>query len=226
MQFLEEEAQEEQFLEITHEEEKGFECGICMDDLPVSDVAIVDYCDHALCRDCLRNYVVTQIAERKFPIPCPLCAATKTKDGGSEWITENLIQILGIPEAQFAIFEEMQLVMYSVPVRCPGCRRSVNIDRQEYEENAILACPLPGCNYGWCKNCQQAIVQNGPRHSCDGTNELDHLMTQQGWKRCPRCKTPIQKTSGCNHMTCRVPGCNTEFCYVCGHTPCQCGRRI
>ncbi|KAH9016425.1 hypothetical protein EDB83DRAFT_2439307, partial [Lactarius deliciosus] len=30
------------------------------------------------------------------------------------------------------------------------------------------------------------------------------------------CKTPIQKVSGCNHMTCLTPACNTHFCYHCG----------
>ncbi|KAJ7739825.1 hypothetical protein B0H16DRAFT_60005 [Mycena metata] len=56
----------------------------------------------------------------------------------------------------------------------------------------------------------------GPKHSCDGSSELEHLMKSRGWKHCPGCKTPFQKSSGCNHMTCMSPGCNTHFCYVCG----------
>jgi len=39
---------------------------------------------------------------------------------------------------------------------------------------------------------------------------------QQGWKYCPTCKTPIQKGSGCHHMKCITPACNTHFCYTCG----------
>ena len=31
--------------------------------------------------------------------------------------------------------------------------------------------------------------------------------------KCPSCKTPIYKISGCNHMTCYR--CNVEWCWIC-----------
>ena len=102
------------------------------------------------------------------------------------------------------------------------------VARDEHEEAKIIVCPLPDCDHAWCKQCQQSIDFNGPKHSCDGTSELDHLMKQQGWKYCPSeptraishflgshfsssssaCKTPIQKISGCNHMSVR---CRLNF---------------
>ncbi|CAO2648786.1 Nn.00g097350.m01.CDS01 [Neocucurbitaria sp. VM-36] len=35
-------------------------------------------------------------------------------------------------------------------------------------------------------------------------------------KKCPGCKTPTQKTYGCDHMTCIVRGCKTHWCWSCG----------
>lgn len=32
-------------------------------------------------------------------------------------------------------------------------------------------------------------------------------------KMCPRCKRPIEKSTGCNHMTCGQ--CKHEFCWMC-----------
>ena len=32
------------------------------------------------------------------------------------------------------------------------------------------------------------------------------------YKKCPRCKFPIEKTGGCNKMTCR---CGQAFCWMC-----------
>src|SRR5262245_55689296 len=33
-------------------------------------------------------------------------------------------------------------------------------------------------------------------------------------KRCPNCRTPMQKASGCNQMLCR---CGAIFCWGCGY---------
>lgn len=35
----------------------------------------------------------------------------------------------------------------------------------------------------------------------------------QNTKKCPSCKSPIQKAHGCDHMTCLK--CNYEFCWAC-----------
>ena len=40
-------------------------------------------------------------------------------------------------------------------------------------------------------------------------------MEELGVKECPRCKTPIEKTEGCNHMTFIV--CNAHICWICSN---------
>jgi len=46
-----------------------------------------------------------------------------------------------------------------------------------------------------------------------GYKALEKLKKKLGIKDCPKCKTPMEKTEGCNHMTCR--GCGAHLCWVC-----------
>ncbi|KAH9169622.1 hypothetical protein EDB89DRAFT_2098593 [Lactarius sanguifluus] len=200
-------------IKLSKNVQQVFQCGICMDDLPEDSVARPDPCRHAFCRECMRGYVSNRLEEHRFPILCPTCTAGKGKGKSVTW---RLALNLGLTDEQFSIWTEMEMVTFSVLLHCRKCQRSMFVARDEHEEAKIIACPLPDCSHAWCKQCQQTIDFNGPKHSCDGTSELDHLMKQQGWKYCPSCKTPIQKVSGCNHMSCMTPACNTHFCYLCG----------
>ncbi|KIK76397.1 hypothetical protein PAXRUDRAFT_170088, partial [Paxillus rubicundulus Ve08.2h10] len=150
-------------------------------------------------------------------------------------ISGLLVELLGISEEQYKTWEEMEMAQFSVLVNCRKCQNSAFVDRNDLEATDEVRCPLLGCDHVWCRKCQQSIDKGstdpksswtdpsgssvdptGPRHSCDGASELEHLMKEQGWKYCPNCKTPIQKQDGCDHMVCIAPGCNTDFCYRCG----------
>ncbi|KAJ7509867.1 hypothetical protein B0H11DRAFT_2168922 [Mycena galericulata] len=194
-----------------------FECGVCFDKYPEDCVARIEDCSHRFCRDCLKSYVVSKLNDKLYPIFCPMCVADNNcVEPGM--ITDELVQMLGLNDQEYQILQELQIASLSILLHCRKCKESVFVDRAEYEAAPILVCPLPRCTYAWCKACQQAILIDGPKHSCDGSLELERLMKSHGWKHCPGCKTPFQKSSGCNHMTCMSPGCNTHFCYVCGQS--------
>ncbi|KAJ1549345.1 hypothetical protein HK405_005066 [Cladochytrium tenue] len=52
---------------------------------------------------------------------------------------------------------------------------------------------------------------------------LDALCHRCGWTPCPRCRTPIEKLHGCNHIICL---CRHEFCYRCAAPWYTCGCDI
>ncbi|KAI9511016.1 hypothetical protein F5148DRAFT_1010122 [Russula earlei] len=206
-----------QRIELEKSAPRLFECSICMEEIPEDSIARPDPCGHSFCRACLRGHVTARLDEHRFPILCPTCTADKGKGKGPTGnVPLSLALDLGLTDKQYAIWTDMEMVAFSVVISCQKCKRSMFVAKDEHEETLIIACPLPDCNHVWCKQCQQSIDFEGPKHSCDGTSELDHLMKEQGWKYCPTCKTPIQKESGCNHMSCMTPACNTHFCYVCG----------
>ncbi|PIL36988.1 hypothetical protein GSI_00680 [Ganoderma sinense ZZ0214-1] len=100
-------------------------------------------------------------------------------------LDDAAVQQLGLNEKQYEIFNEMQMARFSTIIHCRKCLNTIFVDKGEYQEVQEIVCPLPGCGYAWCKLCSQAIEIGGPKHSCDGTSELNHLMRQRGWKHCP-----------------------------------------
>jgi len=199
------------------EQQRVFDCGVCLDTLPEESIARLDPCGHSFCRECTRGFIVSQIESRRFPVSCPTCTA-ESKNNHPESIgkvTQNLVLEIGITQKQYEIWAEMEMAEFLILVQCRGCGKSSYFDREVFNEARNLHCPLEGCMYIWCKACQQEIVPNGPEHSCDGSSELKHLVQEQGWKFCPTCNTPCEKISGCNFLSCISPGCNSHFCYKC-----------
>ncbi|KPP59274.1 hypothetical protein Z043_122818 [Scleropages formosus] len=76
------------------------------------------------------------------------------------------------------------------------------------------------CQFVWCFKC------HAPWHEgikCKDYRKGDKLLRhwasaiehgQRNAQKCPRCKIHIQRTEGCDHMSCTL--CNTSFCYRCG----------
>jgi hypothetical protein len=63
-----------------------------------------------------------------------------------------------------------------------------------------LKCDL--CNFMLCGMC-------GTWHKMEQACDLAEI---EGTKRCPRCKVPVCKISGCDRVTCR---CGVSFCWKC-----------
>ncbi|KAF8967727.1 hypothetical protein BDZ97DRAFT_1656009 [Flammula alnicola] len=228
--------EEDQRLTVEHaalgkKKQATFQCAICLEELQIDHIAQFASCKHSFCRDCLRTHVISTLNQRRYPILCPACSAGNAHEPSS--VDDYMFQVLGLTDSDFEILQELQLAAHSVVLHCRKCKETMFVDRSEYQANSVIVCPLPACSHVWCKNCQQDVIIGGPQHSCDGSSELEHLMKNRGWRHCPGCQTPIQKVSGCNHMQCLSPGCNTQvfflctmgicsdnafrhFCYVCG----------
>ncbi|KAL0953722.1 hypothetical protein HGRIS_004912 [Hohenbuehelia grisea] len=198
-----------------HPGRKTFTCKVCFDKYDDDDKAEIATCQHIFCRECLRGWITSKINDHRFPIFCPSCTADRDVVEPTI-ITESVIENIWIPQKQYEIFEEMQLSSMSIRLHCRRCKQSMSVLREDYNREPLITCPLPNCSFSWCSACQKALDDDLFDHSCDTNAVFDGLVRESGWKFCPGCKTPIQKESGCNHMTCASPGCNVNFCYVCG----------
>jgi hypothetical protein len=104
---------------------------------------------------------------------------------------------------------------------------------------ALRYCPTPDCGYVYrctatsssrplaymCPKCFEPLCTScHSRHggytcaeykdiASGGYEALAKLKRELNIKDCPKCTTPMEKTEGCNHMTCA--GCKAHICWVC-----------
>mmetsp|Transcript_15759 Transcript_15759/g.23689 ORF Transcript_15759/g.23689 Transcript_15759/m.23689 type:complete len:381 (-) Transcript_15759:110-1252(-) len=87
-------------------------------------------------------------------------------------------------------------------LKCPDCHTSI--------------CVKCGASHSFLLGCESAM---------DSAFETWRNRTRNGCKRCPNCKFHIEKSMGCDHMTCSR--CRHEFCWKCmaAFVSGSCGRR-
>lgn len=101
---------------------------------------------------------------------------------------------------------------------CPKC--STAMIRGDHQ--LMLRCPGNGCKFVFCFNCKEDWHQDFTceQYQAWKIENSQEAQRYDAWKKkntkeCPKCKTPIEKNGGCNHIQCRAPGCRHEFCWLC-----------
>ncbi|KAK3258202.1 hypothetical protein CYMTET_32739 [Cymbomonas tetramitiformis] len=207
-------------------------CLICFSDLPGTQFKRIPGCRHSFCEDCMGTHCALHVKEGT--LDQLVCPDTSCRDPlPAEFLREVL------PEEDFARWERLseQQTMDSQigTVYCPSC------DTATTEGDGYHA-QCPSCMFNFCSLCQTAwhpgtecltpegrlrLLQAraaGPQATSAARAKEATLQNEimarhyvmKNAKQCPTCKMAIEKSEGCNKMTCR--NCNSYFCYKCGKT--------
>lgn len=192
-----------------------FKCPICIETLSREDVFIVSTCLHEFCRPCIAEHINTQISAQCFPILCPCCNRT---DPDCELSQQDLSILLETEDYERYLRSTLSLHISQTPsiLSCPqpDCQGAAEVIPPE--TNFICPC----CGFSTCVSCK---VQWHSGQTCEQYQEwreenahaderTSNLISELGFQMCPTCQNAVEKSEGCNHMTCR---CGTHFCYVC-----------
>uniref|UniRef100_A0A672H4J4 E3 ubiquitin-protein ligase RNF217 n=2 Tax=Salarias fasciatus TaxID=181472 RepID=A0A672H4J4_SALFA len=187
-------------------------CRVCLEETAIASLSC---CRKAVCDGCLKLYVSSQVRMGKVYISCPIPECNGNLEEGvviAHLAKENV--------AKYQYFLELsQLDSSTKP--CPHCShftslKAHNPNRSEHKYK--IQCS--NCQFVWCFKCH-APWHNGIK--CRDYRKGDKLLRtwasviedgQRNAQKCPQCKIHIQRTEGCDHMTCAQ--CNTNFCYRCG----------
>ncbi|KAI0342306.1 hypothetical protein BDW22DRAFT_1330758 [Trametopsis cervina] len=185
-------------------------CPVCLDEvsLPVT----LD-CGHTWCKQCLTDYLLAAVETKAFPLKCLGNEARCT-----EKVPLRIARTILSPEDFHNVAQASFLAyIHSRPTEFHYCPTP---DCSQIYRTAPpgTALQCPSCLVRICTNCHSEYHEGTP--CADGETEqgklFDEWTSTRDVKKCPGCKTYIERDAGCNHMTCTR--CRTHICWVCLQT--------
>ncbi|XP_009459116.1 PREDICTED: probable E3 ubiquitin-protein ligase RNF217 [Nipponia nippon] len=191
-------------------------CRVCLEEKPIKPLSC---CKKAVCEECLKRYLSSQVQLGQADIKCPITEC-------SEHLDETTV-LYNLPHddiIKYKYFLELSRIDSSTKP-CPQCKHFTTFQRRGHiptpaklENKYKIQCP--SCQFVWCFKCHSPWhegvnckeYKKGDKLLRHWANEIEH--GQRNAQKCPKCKIHIQRTEGCDHMTCSQ--CNTNFCYRCG----------
>lgn len=192
---------------ILQRKHHGQSCPVCFGDV---SVPVTLPCGHSWCKSCLEGYLQAVVDTRVFPVAC-LGDEGRCGTPVPIHVAKEILPMEKFREVTRASFlsyvhSRPSEFFYCPTPDCPQVYRSA-------PPGIVLQCP--SCLIRICGNCH---IESHEGTTCAQRDAKDRRLFQQ-WssnrdvKNCPGCKIPIERISGCNHVTCT--NCKTHICWVC-----------
>lgn len=172
-------------------------------------------CGHGYCSGCLNFFLTAAADNQTFPIVCIGDGATCNIPIALPFINRFLPRHIfkRLVESAFATHLQQNPTQFRY-CKTPDCRQTYR--RESVDEATTITCP--SCFATTCSSCSEdhenmTCVEYRILHDPEEQERLNNeLANGSGYKRCPRCAVWVEKTGGCNHMTCR---CGVHICWTC-----------
>ncbi|XP_059638902.1 E3 ubiquitin-protein ligase RSL1-like [Cornus florida] len=192
-----------------------FTCEICIEPMLSSSSKKFknhNRCVHPFCTDCMIKYIQAKVEDNiAADVPCPALDC------------EQLLDPLSCrPVVLAKLFDKWcdklcdSTVLGFERCYCPNPNCSVLVVNEC--GGSVTKSVCPNCKRMFCFHCKlpwhfgYRCEESGERRDANDI-QFEGLLRSCYWKRCPQCGRCIERTEGCNNITCR---CGTEFCYKCG----------
>ncbi len=177
--------------------------------------------ESCICRDCMRDYLVSEIESRNNVIRCPV--PTCKKEIRPEDLEINLDRKYIEQFEELALKSAIENSSDCWHCLTPDCTYSFLYEKGK--DSPDFQCPQ--CNKRYCIDCKVeyhvgATCQEYEKWSVENgmaDDTFGEFVQSKRFQRCPKCERWVEKKSGCDHITCL---CSHHFCYRCGNDyPCR-----
>lgn len=188
------------------------QCIVCFDkfnDYDTISCAVGDA--HAVCRSCFHNYLTSTLAGKSTTLSCMPCVSPECKDTYSSLILSHMLPAFYVRKLEAAehqknltaatLNEQVAATMFC------ECGTVGTIYKEDLLPGAVMVTCVT-CRTHYCIKCGN---KNHSGRPCPPPLKTLEWVTKNT-KECSKCRSPIEKNDGCNHMTCR---CGYEFCWLC-----------
>lgn len=190
------------------------ECSVCWTE---AEEPIRTSCNHDYCLGCFSD-----LCQAQASTPTEFCISCVGGQGRCE-------KVLALSELQellsSAAFEDLLNASFASYVRrnpasvrycptpdCGQIYRPTLISSASSHTFTCSECLIPTCTACHSPHPDMTCAEHKD-HASGGREAFEELKKKLGIKDCPKCKTAMEKTEGCNHMTCR--GCGIHICWKC-----------
>lgn len=208
----------------------GVECITCSAE---TEKVVVFDCGvgHSMCIGCFVLYIKDALNRRNFKEHPKYGYTIQCPDGCEDSEVKEIhhFRIMGEDYERYQRFGAEECLRQMGGIFCPkaGCCNGL------VPEPGQRRIECPACKLVFCSRCRNAYhagncaaaaeVQQAPQG--ENPNRFNQHVERARWaaaseryvkeisKACPQCGVNIERTEGCNHMTCFV--CKFEFCWLC-----------
>lgn len=187
---------------------------------------------HKLCNDCFLGYISPKIdiimdklriniRKNSQYIKCCGNILSQHRNNCKTLIDITKLDISQLPSINIKILTINLLTSNENMFLCPNkkCNDVVEIS-PDYFFNFVKCF---GCDTNWCNQCNVSPFHTDKTcleyevefQTTENGKYIQNMIKEGKMKLCPLCKTPIYRSSGCNHMVCG--SCSTHWCWLCSN---------
>jgi len=194
------------------------ECLICMNECKDAQTYALS-CGHRYCKECWKGYLEVKIKDGATCVyakcPAPKCGCMIHEAAYKQLVSESLFEKYNY-YLNRSFVEDNEFIKWCP---APSCSNAIRCERPN--KKTAVTC---SCGFSFCFRCADYEIGDHNPASCESLEKWLQKASDESenvnWliantKKCPKCRSPIEKNGGCMHMTCQIPSCSYEFCWMC-----------